>query len=177
MTSGTRAQLFALAIEADLPHLLLQWIALIRSVVNKLARMIDARDAADFEISLRELAFKLESGAHRILLIVAVEIDMRVPVAPRGEHNGSLSDGDVVDVVEELVIDEIQHLLGLALADLRKVEIAMLVVACQGFDPHRLVIDPAEARNVILPRADRKPDPGNSSSGGADDANPNVGIG
>ena len=53
------AQLLALAIEADLPELLLQRVALVRGIVDLLALKIDVVDLAHFKVAAGELALRV----------------------------------------------------------------------------------------------------------------------
>ena len=49
---------------------------------NRARGFIDSFDSQHFEVALSELPIQFRFGGQRILLIEAVEIQMRVPIAP-----------------------------------------------------------------------------------------------
>ena len=104
-------------------------------IENKPGRGINAQDIADLKISLGQLPLQPGGSRTGIGLVVAVEIDMVMPVAPVCQHDGAAVHGDVVAFVEELFIDQLQHRMGLPGDGVGKVEIAMLVIAGQRLDP------------------------------------------
>ena len=87
MKAGAGAQLLALAVEVDLPELLLQRIALVGGVVDDVCLGSHTVDLAHLEVAAGELPFQAGRGGVRVLLVEGVEIEMVVAVGPVGEDD------------------------------------------------------------------------------------------
>ena len=176
MKSGTGAQLPALAVEVDLPDLLLQRIAFVRRVRNDLARGVDAVDVAHFEIALGELLLEFGVRGERNGGVVAIEIEVGVSVAPTGENHGPIAHSHVVVFVEELLVADLEDLARVAEFGTDEIQGAMPVIAAEGLDPQGVAIDPAKARDIVA-GADGNVHPRGLAALGAHHAHAHLGVG
>ena len=145
------AQLPALTGKLHLPNLLLQRIALVRCIIHDLTRGVHAVHIAHFEIAACELTIELRVRPERLLLVVAVEIQVIVPVAPTREHDRSVAHRHVVVFVKELIVADLEHGSHIAVISVGKGNRAMLMIASQGFNPKRLAVDPSQSAGARRP--------------------------
>src|ERR1700749_113110 len=107
-------------------------------------RGVGAINLAVFEVTLGELPLQLRVRPHRVSSVVAVEIDVIVPVAPVGENDITILHGEAVVLVEELVVGQTQYLSCIAAGSVREVDISVLVIARDGFGPYCLAVEPSK---------------------------------
>ncbi len=147
--------LLAGTVEFDRPQLLFARIAFVRDVINHSRCRIHRLDRRHLAVAIRELPHQLRLTRHRVGFIEAVEIDLRVPIAPARPQYVRPADRHVVVFVEELCVRLLQSQLRAAIGRVGEVQPAMLMVARECLDPQRVRVQPAEARNVIVAGSER----------------------
>ena len=75
---------------------------------------------------------------------------MVVAILPSGEEDVAVFKLEVVVVVDEFVVGAFEDEVRLSGCGVSEVEVEVLVVAGEGFNPESGGVDPAEAGNVIL---------------------------
>ena len=138
--------------------------------------MIDAQNLANLKIPLGQLPIQLCESRAGVSLVIVVEIKMVVPIGPLGQHDNAFTNGDIVALVEELLIGQLQHRARLPRGSIGKVEIAVLVITGDRLDPQCLRVHPAKAGNVVLSGANRQLNPYCFPALGAHHAHANIGI-
>ena len=84
---------------------------------------------------------------------------MIVPVAPTGEHDGSVAHRHVVVLIEKLFVADFEHEARFTVIGVGKENRQVLVIASQRFGPKGFAVDPAEAWRVIVALVKRDLDP------------------
>ena len=144
-------QLLFLSRKAHLPKLLLQHLPFVRVVVHRLVRPIHAQHRVHIPVALGQLPLQLRRSSHRRIHVIAVKVDVRMPIRPARQHNRPILNRHIVLVVEELLVLFLQHQLRVPRLRFRKVQILVLVVPRQRLHPNRLWVHPPKSRNIILP--------------------------
>src|ERR1700678_3891545 len=159
MRPGGGSDRLARAVEAHLPQLLIERVALIRGVKDCLVRMVYTQHFVHIEVTLGELALQLSRAAEGVIGVIAIEIEMGGAIFPAGKNYPAIGNGDVILLVEKLIVMLFENKLCLSARGVGKVEVPVLVVASQSLDPDRFVIGPAKARDIVFAFLNWKLDP------------------